>query len=384
LVGRAAPACSWEAAAAAERAEAARAGAAVALAEVARLQVGLEAEEAAAAGDLKEKAEALEYARRRRKAIAAAIAAHEAAQAYLADRTAEVAHARALRAAVEELQAGAARAAASAADSGSRARTMADQARGMATDAARVLSDALVQIAQRRAELAEDEAIARAQGWPGPLPGTAARDDDNLEEKCLHRLLFRPWPRAVRLFGELLHRDELWRAMGTGAAPPPHARRSPSLEEVKRLLCAAFATSSGDVAFQAEGPFRWRVALKGPRGTPYGEGVFCLDMELPGGWPTQRPEVRFRTPVHHCNVAEDGTVARGALPEWSSSSSCLSVLGAVASLLCAPVPSAAARPDLAARMAADPVAFAQEAMEATARDAAPPPAWAAEAMRAAG
>jgi len=57
----------------------------------------------------------------------------------------------------------------------------------------------------------------------------------------------------------------------------------------------------GNVAF-------WQLLLRGPDGTPYANGVFHLWMQFPAEFPAEAPEVRFLTPIHHCNINSHGKV----------------------------------------------------------------------------
>ena len=58
----------------------------------------------------------------------------------------------------------------------------------------------------------------------------------------------------------------------------------------------------------------WKGIIKGPSGTPYENGRFQIYLVFPDEYPAKPPEVRFITPIFHCNINSAGRV-------------CISVLG---------------------------------------------------------
>jgi len=52
----------------------------------------------------------------------------------------------------------------------------------------------------------------------------------------------------------------------------------------------------------------WRILLKGPETTPYEGGVFYLYAKFPETYPTKPPEIRFITPIYHCNINSNGRI----------------------------------------------------------------------------
>ncbi|XP_020802959.1 ubiquitin-conjugating enzyme E2-17 kDa-like [Drosophila serrata] len=54
--------------------------------------------------------------------------------------------------------------------------------------------------------------------------------------------------------------------------------------------------------------FRWRATIDGPPNTPYEGGIFDLEINFDEEYPFKPPEVKFLTPVFHCNIALGGEI----------------------------------------------------------------------------
>ena len=54
--------------------------------------------------------------------------------------------------------------------------------------------------------------------------------------------------------------------------------------------------------------FHWRVAIIGPEGTLYRDGIFPAQIDFPDDFPQSPPKMRFLCPMWHPNISEDGTV----------------------------------------------------------------------------
>lgn len=48
--------------------------------------------------------------------------------------------------------------------------------------------------------------------------------------------------------------------------------------------------------------FEWKAYIKGPRDTPYEEGVFELFISIPQTYPLRPPNVKFVTKIFHPNI----------------------------------------------------------------------------------
>ena len=52
----------------------------------------------------------------------------------------------------------------------------------------------------------------------------------------------------------------------------------------------------------------WRIILCGPSSSMYKGGTFLLYAVFPERYPNAPPEIRFQTPIYHCNVTADGLI----------------------------------------------------------------------------
>ncbi len=128
-------------------------------------------------------------------------------------------------------------------------------------------------------------------------------------------------------------------AMATRAASDhPH---SGCMKRVMKEFRAIMTASSNDynVWVAAEDAAVWKVALKGPAGSPFDQGVWMLLVEYPANFPFQPPKVRFLTPVFHPNVNVSGGICLNLLRDsWSPAISMAHVFNAIRELLANPDP----------------------------------------------
>ena len=83
----------------------------------------------------------------------------------------------------------------------------------------------------------------------------------------------------------------------------------------------------------------WQLLLRGPESTPYVGGVFHLWLQFPADYPAEAPEVRFITPIHHCNINSHGKVCHSVFDRnWTTDTKVGDVLSCVYGLLLAPEP----------------------------------------------
>ena len=57
----------------------------------------------------------------------------------------------------------------------------------------------------------------------------------------------------------------------------------------------------------------WKVVFKGPDGTPYSKGTWLAYIQFPQSYPSVAPNIRFVTPIKHCNINNYGRVCHSIL-----------------------------------------------------------------------
>lgn len=88
--------------------------------------------------------------------------------------------------------------------------------------------------------------------------------------------------------------------------------------------------SEADIGF-------WKLILEGPDSTPYSKGCWILYIKFPSEYPSIPPEVRFITPIYHCNINSQGKVCHSVLDRnWSPDTSLITVFQCVYGLLLSP------------------------------------------------
>ena len=65
----------------------------------------------------------------------------------------------------------------------------------------------------------------------------------------------------------------------------------------------------------------WRIILCGPSGSMYEGGTFLLYAVFTDKYPNAPPEIRFQTPIYHCNVTADGLICHPQLLRYGYSAS---------------------------------------------------------------
>ena len=60
-------------------------------------------------------------------------------------------------------------------------------------------------------------------------------------------------------------------------------------------------------------PRFWKLVMIGPSGCPYEGYTFLLTLQLPTDYPFRPPDVRFTTPIYHCNVSKTGKICHSVL-----------------------------------------------------------------------
>ena len=86
------------------------------------------------------------------------------------------------------------------------------------------------------------------------------------------------------------------------------------------------------------------ASLEAPADSPFAGGVFALVVTLPPTYPAQPPTILFETPIHHCNVSEEGQICLDLIREkWSDAFSVPKALEAVRLMMSHPDPEQALR-----------------------------------------
>lgn len=88
-----------------------------------------------------------------------------------------------------------------------------------------------------------------------------------------------------------------------------------------------------------DNPRYFKVAIKGPPGTPYEGGVFHLELFLPEEYPMVPPKVRFLTRIYHPNVDKIGRICLDIIKDkWSPALLITKVLLSIQILMASPNP----------------------------------------------
>ena len=62
----------------------------------------------------------------------------------------------------------------------------------------------------------------------------------------------------------------------------------------------------------------WQLILFGPKDTSYEDGIFHLFIEFTDKYPSKPPNIRFITPIYHCNINQAGKVCHSILDRFYS------------------------------------------------------------------
>ncbi|KAF5830013.1 ubiquitin-conjugating enzyme/RWD-like protein [Dunaliella salina] len=114
--------------------------------------------------------------------------------------------------------------------------------------------------------------------------------------------------------------------------------RSAVNEIVHQLKFVKKAKLFGLVSIDAEDEFTWNMMMKGPKGSPYEEGLFSLTITFPPSYPFSPPGIKFNTPIFHPNVYSDGDLCWAENDQTGSKYFADVFIGAVNALLLSPNP----------------------------------------------
>lgn len=94
---------------------------------------------------------------------------------------------------------------------------------------------------------------------------------------------------------------------------------SPAIKRILREYDEFQTSSSTTWAFiNADDNKFWKVVIQGPDNTPYAGGYWLLYYKFPVDYPFKPPQVKFHTPIYHCNINRDGAICLDILKDqWS-------------------------------------------------------------------
>lgn len=95
--------------------------------------------------------------------------------------------------------------------------------------------------------------------------------------------------------------------------------------------------------------YQFKVLSKGPKNSPFEDGIFVLDIILPCDYPFKPPKITFETPIYHCNVSSSGQICLDILQQdqWSPRYTIKQCLQEIQELMIHPNPKDAIRLSIA-------------------------------------
>ena len=129
----------------------------------------------------------------------------------------------------------------------------------------------------------------------------------------------------------------------------PTIRNNRILSDLKNLLNNDIPETIKDVEINDEDMYAEHyVFLKGPKDTPFENGIFKLSIKMPTDYPYKPPKIYFMTRVYHPNIASDGSICIDILKDqWSSALRLNTVILSLSDLLANPNPNDPLVPDIA-------------------------------------
>lgn len=81
----------------------------------------------------------------------------------------------------------------------------------------------------------------------------------------------------------------------------------------------------------------WNASIKGPEGSPYENGEFHLDIDIPEDYPFEAPRLLFKTNIKHLNFSDHGEIVCNFLGDnWTPHESLTKALQKLRELMIKP------------------------------------------------
>ncbi|CAJ0825255.1 13507_t:CDS:10 [Entrophospora sp. SA101] len=114
--------------------------------------------------------------------------------------------------------------------------------------------------------------------------------------------------------------------------------------------------------------------IKGPKDTPYEEGIFKVDVVIPPRYPLEPPRMQFLTPIYHPNIDDVGRICLDILTmppkgSWKPSLNISTTLTSLSILMADPNPDDPLIPEIAREFMEDRPLFNKKARQETSRHA---------------
>ncbi|KAI6046717.1 ubiquitin-conjugating enzyme/RWD-like protein [Pisolithus marmoratus] len=129
------------------------------------------------------------------------------------------------------------------------------------------------------------------------------------------------------------------------------------------IACIRDETCHFTVDLVDSSPFHLKCSIPGPKGTPYENGIFEVDVVYPESYPFHPLQVKFITKVYHPNIsAVSGVISLDILQEgWWPGFTIKTVLLSVQALLSSPEPSDSLETEALQHYIADKCSFEETA-----------------------
>lgn len=112
--------------------------------------------------------------------------------------------------------------------------------------------------------------------------------------------------------------------------------------------------------------FHMKAQIRGPPSTPYENGIFTLNIEIPFDYPLKPPKCQFGTKIYHPNIGQNGEICLDILKgNWKPNENLKSVLQNIYYLFATPDPNDSLITDIATQYKNDKKAFEKTAEEWT-------------------